>query len=229
MANTNAPFGFSQYRGTGSVPTYEQVVGFIAYNTANIFYDDPIFRLSDGSLAGVTTGPGPGTTALAGIFVGCKYLSVAQKRTVWSNWWPGSDVASTQTVIAYYVNDPNAQFLCQTDATGLAASSIGKNVQFAYGTGNTANGISGAYIVGSSAATTATLPFTLVGLNLDPPGAPGTAAGAYNQVIVRFNNVETRPPTGGVGPTGVTGPTGPTGPTGAGPTGPTGATGPTGP
>ena len=65
MANTFAPFGFRQWSGTGSAPTYEQVtlIGGIDYNTVNIFYGDPVFRLSDGTLAGITTGPGPGTTA----------------------------------------------------------------------------------------------------------------------------------------------------------------------
>ena len=32
MANTNAPFGFRQYSGTGSAPTYEQVAMRILYS-----------------------------------------------------------------------------------------------------------------------------------------------------------------------------------------------------
>ena len=100
MANVSAPFGFAQRSGTGSSPTYEQVKGTIAYNTAAIYYGDPIFRLSDGTLAGASTGPGPTTTAIAGIFVGCAYLSVSQKRTVWGNYWPGSDVASTNPIVS---------------------------------------------------------------------------------------------------------------------------------
>jgi hypothetical protein len=197
VANSFAPYGFSQRRGTGSSPTYEQVPGTINYNTANIFYGDPVFRLSaDGTLAGITTGPGPGTTAIAGIFVGCKYTSVAQKRTTWSNYWPGSDVASTNTVEGYIVNDPAAQFDAQvgtSTSTGVVAANIGLNCQFAYGTGNTANGISGAYIdISVAPATTNTFPFRIVGLVLDPPGSPGTQTGANNKVIVAFNNVETK-------------------------------------
>ena len=197
MANTNAPFGFSQRSGTGSSPTYEQVLGLIAYNTAAIFAGDPVFRLSDGTLAGNTTGPGPGTAILAGVFVGCKYPSVAQKRPIWSNYWPGTDVAVGNTVAAYYVNDPNAQFTVQvgnSTTTGVVAGNIGMNVQFAYGTGNTANGLSGAYIdIATLPATTNTLPFRLTGLVSAPPGAPGTTVpAAYNWVVVAFNNVETR-------------------------------------
>lgn len=197
MANTFAPFGFAQRRGTGASPTYEQVTGIVDYNTANIFFGDPVFRLTaDGTLAGVTTGPGPGTTPIAGVFIGCKYPSVAQKRTTWSNYWPGSDVASTNTVEAYIINDPAAQFTAQvgtSTSTGIVAANIGANVQFAYGTGNTSNGISGAYIdISVTPAVTATFPFRVAGLVLDPPGSPGTQTGANNYVIVAFNNVETK-------------------------------------
>jgi hypothetical protein len=196
MANIAAPFGFQQRSGTGSSPTYEIVEMLVDFNTANIFFGDPVFRLSDGTVAGITTGPGPGTQAIAGIFIGCKYTSVAQKKTVWSNYWPGSDVASTNLVTAQIITDPNAQFLAQvgvSTTTGIVQANIGSNVQFAYGTGNTANGISGAYIdISVTPAVTATLPFRVVGLVTSPPGSPGTNAGQYNYVIVAFNNVETK-------------------------------------
>jgi len=192
MANTNAPFGFRQYSGNGSAPTYEQVEVQIAYNASAIFFNDPVEGDANGQVV-----RGDGTTAasgIAGIFVGCKYLSVSQKRTVWSNYWPGSDVASTQYVTGYIVNDPNAKFVVQSDATGIAQADVNLNVGYTIGTGNTANGISGAFI--SSPAVTATLPFRIIGLVQDPPGSPGTESGAYNWVIVAFNNVATKSLTG---------------------------------
>jgi len=196
MANTFAPFGFSQYSGNGSAPTYEQNVGFCAYNTAAMYYGDPVFQNSDGSIYPTT----PGTGILAGVFVGCKYLSVSQKRTVWSNFWGAADVASTNTVEVYVVNDPNARFVAQvggSSSTGLAATDVGANVQFAYGTPNTMSGVSGAYIdITVTPTTTATLPFKVVGLVTSPPGANGTASGAYNYAVVAFNNVITKTLTG---------------------------------
>ena len=192
MANTNAPFGFRQYSGTGSAPTYEQVPVRIAYNASAIYYGDPVQPDSNGY---VVVGS-PGTTQIAGIFVGCKYLSVAQKRTIWSNYWPGSDVASSNIVEGYIINDPNAKWVAQTGATGATAADINANVNFAIGTGNAASGISGAYVDMSTVNTTNTLPFRIVGLDVDPPGAPGTEAGAYNLVIVAFNNVSTKQLTG---------------------------------
>jgi len=194
MANTNAPFGFRQYSGTGSAPTYEQVAVTIAYNATNIFYGDPVEPDANGLVI-----QGDGTTAaagIAGVFVGCQYLSVSQKRTVWSNWWPGSDVASSNTVIGYIINDPNAKFLVQTGATGATQSTINLNASYVIGSGNTANGISAAYLDVTTAAATATLAFRVVGLVVEPPGSNGTEAGAYNYVIVAFNNVTTKNQTG---------------------------------
>jgi len=121
MANTSAPFGFRQYSGNGSAPTYEQIAVRIAYNASAIFYGDPVLPDANGY---VVVGA-PGTTQIAGVFQGCKYLSVSQKRTVWSNYWPGSDVASSQTVEGYIVNDPNAKFIAQTGATGATAADRG--------------------------------------------------------------------------------------------------------
>ena len=199
MANTNAPFGFRQWGGTGASPTYEQVAitngttGGILYNQTAIYYGDPVVRngTGDPTLLQATTGT---TTPLVGIFVGCKYLSTSQKRTVWSNYWPGSDVSSANqsTIEAYVINDPLAQFVCQSDATGIPNAAIGANVSFNIGTGTAANGLSGAYITNSSINTTSTLSFRIIGLVLNPPGAPGTSSGAYNWVIVAFNNLESK-------------------------------------
>ena len=188
MANTNAPFGFRQYSGTGSAPTYEQVPVRIAYNATNIFFGDPVTPTN----AGLVVQGTPADAQTAGVFVGCQYLSVSQKRTVWSNYWPGSDVAATNYVTGYIVNDPNAKFLAQVGATGLVVADVNSNIDYAIGTGNTMSGISAAFLDQGSLATTSTLPFRVVGLVTEPPGAPGTAAGAYNYAIVSFNNVSTK-------------------------------------
>jgi hypothetical protein len=191
MANTNAPFGFRQYSGTGSAPTYEQVEVYIASNdTTAVYFGDPVAPTAGGYITQASSN----SVQLAGIFVGCKYLSVSQKRTVWSNYWPGAD--NNGDVTAYIVNDPNAKFLAQTGATGVAQADVNANIGFAIGTGNTANGISGAYLDVTTINTTNTLPFRIVALDTNPPGSPGTASGAYNYVIVAFNNVSTKQLTG---------------------------------
>ena len=191
MANTNAPFGFRQYRGLGSAPTYEQSVRLIkSDNTTAVYFGDPVSNLNTGYITRATAG----TAQVSGVFAGCKYLSTSQKRTVWSNYWPGSDVASSNTVEGYIINDPNAKFVVQSDGTGIVAGDVNLNIGYDLGTGNTNTGISGAFATG--AANTATLPFRIVGLLTQPPGSPGTASGAYNRIIVAFNNVATKSLTG---------------------------------
>ena len=194
MANTNAPFGFRQFSGTGSAPTYEQIAVRIVYNATNIFFGDPVAPDANGYVVQASSN----SVQVAGIFVGCQYLSVSQKRTVWSNYWPGSDVASGNTVTGYIVNDPNAKWVAQSDATGVATTDINANIGFAIGTGNTASGISGAYLDTSTINTTNTLPFRIISLIDFPPGSQGTNSSgqAYDWVVVAFNNVSTKQLTG---------------------------------
>lgn len=195
MANTNAPFGFREYRGMGSGPTYEQSVRLIkSDNTTAVYFGDPVSNLNTGYITRATAG----TAQISGIFAGCKYLSTSQKRTVWSNYWPGSDAAAD--VEAYIIDAPNAQFIVQAGGTAIGLADMGLNIQFNLGTGNAATGISGAYV--ESPAVTATLPFRIIGFVESPPGANGTdISSAYNQIIVGFNNVTSR--NNGAGPTGI--------------------------
>lgn len=195
MANANAPFGFREYRGMGSGPTYEQSVRLIASNDSTaIYFGDPVANVNTGYITRATAG----TAQIAGIFAGCKYLSTSQKRTVWSNYWPGADTSAA--VEAYIIDAPNAQFVVQAGGTAIGLADMGLNIQFNLGTGNAATGISGAYV--ESPAVTATLPFRIIGFITEPPGANGTdISSAYNQIIVGFNNVTSR--NNGAGPTGL--------------------------
>ena len=204
MALVSAPFGFSQRQGTGSAPTYENTAnanGGIDYGTAAIYPGDPVVRIATGSNDGTLTqaagSAGGSTVTLAGVFVGCKYLNTTVGRTLWSNYWPGSGNVTSgnqSTVEAYYTNDPNAQFLCQSDATGVTQAAVGSNFDFAIGTGTAVGGYgqSGAYLL-HTAATTAAYPWRLnsLVLGINPQGNT-TSTGAYNYAIVAFNNVETK-------------------------------------
>ena len=208
MANTNSPFGFRQYfGGSGGAPTFAQSTRLIAAgNTTAIYSGDPVMPVIS-TANGYITQAAPGTTTLAGIFVGCKYLSTSQKRTVWSSYWPGSD--ATGDVEAYVVDDPNAQFVVQGNSTTFnitgslttfTSSVVGQYAQFAIGTGNASTGQSGAYL--NSVGTTVTFPFIVRSLIISPPGANGAdPTTAYNQVVVGFNNEWMR--ANGAGPTGI--------------------------
>jgi hypothetical protein len=194
MANTAAYNGFQQYSGTGSAPTYEQVAVQIVYNASAIFYGDPVNPDANGYVVVGVTSSSSGNTQVAGVFVGCQYLSVSQKRTVWSNYWPGSDVASGNVVTGYIINDPNAKFVAQFGNVSVAQSYVNSGVGFNIGTGNTANGISGAFL--ETLSTDTSMPFKVISLVTTPPGVNGTEAGAYQKAIVAFNNVSTKQLTG---------------------------------
>jgi len=196
MANTDpgAYNGFQQYSGTGSAPTYEQVAVAIAYNSTNIFFGDPVNPDTSGYIVQGVTSSGSGNTQVAGVFVGCKYLSAAQKRVVWSNYYPGGTDPQSGTIEGYIVNDPNAKFVAWSNVTGLTQADVNANIGFNIGSGNTSTGISGAFL--ATIGNDASLPFRVVSLLSAPPGVNGTESGAYAKAIVAFNNVSTKQLTG---------------------------------
>lgn len=217
MPNTNAPFGFIPYRGNGAAPTYELATRYIkSDNTTKVFQGDPVIPLTTGYITQMSAG---GTVRCEGIFWGCKYLSTSMKRTVWSNYWPGSDASSD--VEAYLYSNPQMQFEVQSSDSASTYSvgfgNIGEYINIGYGiglsgtpNGNTANGLSTASVNVATLATTVTHPFIVVGLIESPPGADGTdstsgnpagSTAEFNRVIVAFNNASSR--TNGAGPTGI--------------------------
>ena len=189
MANTAAANGFSP-EGTvgGFTPNFRLSSRKIAStNTTAIYFNDLVSPVI-GSVTGyIQQYPAsPGTTAVAGVFRGCKYLSVSQGRVVWSFYWPGSD--ANGDVTAYVIDDPQAQFVAQAGATAIGLADLNLNVSVAGQTsGSTITGQSGMYL--TSPANTSTLPFTISGFVTDPSGANGTdITTGYNLVLVTFNN-----------------------------------------
>lgn len=196
MANTSAPFGFMPVGTVGGVPNFRlSQRRIISTNSTAIYKGDavvPDLTTDHGYIEQATAG----TTPLAGIFWGCEYLSVSQKRKVWSAYWPGSDASGDVT--AYVIDAPDMLFKVQstgvsTVVTGTtsawATAPIGKLINIAVGTGSTATGLSGMMVDGATIATTATLPFKIVGMVSDPPGANGAdPTTAYNQLLVTFND-----------------------------------------
>jgi len=151
---------------------------------------------------------------VAGVFVGCRYLSTANKYPAFRNYWPGSD--ANGDVTAYVVTDPNAQFSVMTGnsnttATAVGLSNVGQNIGFSYSqsgvtttNGVSANGLSTYFadqysLIANSVAgpsANAFLPFRIIGLQNYIPGFNSplqTVNGndwttAYNRIIVGFNN-----------------------------------------
>jgi hypothetical protein len=166
----------------------------IASTATAIYHGDAVVPVTSPSTNGYIKQATASTVPLAGIFWGCKYLSTSQKRTVWSNYWPGSD--ATGDVEAYVIDDPNTRFVVQTSGasfqitgtpTTFTSSPVGEYAQLNVGAGSSSTGISGMYL--DSINTTATFPFIIVDVVLDPPGSNGSdATSNYNYVVVGFNN-----------------------------------------
>ena len=189
MANVNAPFGFQHVGNVGGgAPTYQVMQGAeIAYNdTSALFTGDPVTLLGTGYITRATAG----TTPVYGIFYGCSYLNPSTKRIEFSPYWPGVAIASTSTVNAIVVTDPNAEFMVQATSTNVGRSAIGANVQFTYTTGDTLSGQSKCTV--DTPNTTATLPFRVTRLETVRSDPTGT----YNWVYVTFNNAYSRITTG---------------------------------
>ena len=204
MANTFAPSGFLQYQGgAGGAPTFAQSVRRIASgNTTAIFTGDPVQPVTSTATGYITQATAGGSVQLAGIFVGCKYLSTSLNRVVWSAYWPGS--GATGDVEAYVIDDPASRFIVQSSGTGFpvtgTATSQTSGVQgqlctFAYSTtgatsgnangGNNATGRSTAYV--NATATLNTSPFIIVDYAVSF-GNGGDQTSQYCNLIVGFNN-----------------------------------------
>lgn len=208
MANTLAPFGFQPIRRLdGASWDVNQSVRKIASANTNKFYKgDVVKSLSTGYIDVA----GASDTQIVGVFVGCRYFSVAQQRTVWSPYFPGGDVSAD--VEAYIIDDPMVLFIAQTgggSGAALGIAAIGNNIKLTTATaGNAQSGISGMALDDGNVNTTSTFPFRVVDIpNVQTSGgAVGTAGGAigngydpttkYNVAIVAFNSQDFKSTTG---------------------------------
>lgn len=188
MANVNAPNGFQYFgRMDGGSPTMGNTVRKVlsTYNVA-IGYGDPVVSVAAGYIQlGV-----PGTTQLAGIFYGCKYLNLSVGRVVWAPNWPGTAQGSDAT--AFLTTDPQAMFVVQSNNTAITFADIDANINFVSGTPSSVTGISTASVDQSTINTTDTLPFRIVGLLSQYETTSGAVNGtddssAYNRIIVTAN------------------------------------------
>jgi hypothetical protein len=195
MSNQNAPFGFADAARLGAAVNYQMSRRWISpSNPTPIYAGDPIVQLSTGYVAQAA----PGTTQIAGIFIGCEYMSVSQRKLVTSRYWPGSDAVAGLNVVAKVIDDPLSTFRVQGNGQ-ITFTMIGMNAQFAIGSGNAVTQLSGATldVVTTPPASTSTFPFRILDLVTDPPGAPGTdTTSAFNWAVVTFNNQDFKSLTG---------------------------------
>ena len=191
MANTNAPFGLRPLRtlsGQTSFSPRTIIAGIDNADTQAIYKGDMLKLLSTGYVAQWTA-----TTAVsqfAGVFWGCRYVSISQGKQIYNNIYPGNDAASDVDVFMIPATGTEPMlFQIQTNSTGVALADRFANFDITVGSGNAYTTLSGSVLDVSSLNTTATLPLRLVELWSDDQitGTPGTQAGAYNWAVVMAN------------------------------------------
>lgn len=183
MTNTNAPRGFSPSNFTAGIPgVFGLTPGKMAYNASACYQGDPVI-LSSGKIA-VATVTGNTGAAVAGIAVSFTWVSIAQKRRVWQNYYPSNDSQGNADVDVLYAGHPDALFDVQVNAGNAAQADVGSFFNWATGTGNTYTGLSGFSLDYSTKnASQGSLPFVLQAI-LQAPGTD--PASDYNIVRVGF-------------------------------------------
>lgn len=187
MANTLAPFGFLPNGSLGgSTPNFRLSRRYIASTNATAIYTGDVVMPVTSTATGYIVVYTSGTVPPAGVFMGCKYLSVSQGRQIWSPYWPGSD--ANGDVTAYVIDNPDATFVVQSGtASAVTLANINSNATVNTTTaGTTLSGRSGMAL--GTIGTTSTYPFIIVDLVTAPTGQNGTdITTAYNYVIVGWN------------------------------------------
>jgi|TARA_R100000149_G_C5867311_1_gene131839 hypothetical protein len=129
-----------------------------------------------------------------GVFNGCEYVDSNTKKTVFNNYWPGSNNVSVDTnfpIKAFVFDNPMQLFSVVADGTNTdratALADVFANCDMAsVNNGSTLTGQSSDMLDISTAATTANLDLRIVGLLDDEGNNDFTAVG--HQYIVRLNH-----------------------------------------
>tara|TARA_R100001369_G_scaffold2956_4_gene9645 strand:+ start:8536 stop:9114 length:579 start_codon:yes stop_codon:yes gene_type:complete len=182
MSNQVEKFGLRPYRkldGTPLVGAQNRYTIASNYNTA-IFQGDLVEPLTTGNIQkhGANT-----SDAVVGVFNGCFYTDPTTQKPTYSNFYPGSVAASDIT--AFIVDDPDAVFLMDADAT-FARADLFKNYSVTNTTGVTQTGISKAQLDVSASGTTATFVVQAIDISQDPENSDTGSANA--NILVRINN-----------------------------------------
>ena len=182
MANVSEKFGLRPYRkldGTPLVGAQNRYTIASNYGTA-IYQGDLVEPLTSGNIQkhGANT-----SDAVVGVFNGCFYTDPTTQKPTFSNFYPGSIVASDIT--AFVVDDPDAVFLIDADEAFTRAD-LYKNYSVTNTTGVTQTGISKAKLDVSLSGTAATFVVQAIDISQDPDNSDTGNANA--NILVRINN-----------------------------------------
>ena len=182
MANKVEKFGLRPYRkldGTPLVGAQNRYTIASNYATA-IFQGDLVIPVTGGNIERY---PGNTSTAVVGVFNGVFYTDPTTQKPTFKNFYPGSVAASDIT--AFVVDDPDAVFLVDADAT-FARADLFQNYSLTAVSGNTKTGNSLQQLDVSESGTNATFIVQAIDISQDPDNSDTSSANA--NILVRINN-----------------------------------------
>ena len=181
MANVVEKFGLRPYRKLDGTPLVgaQNRYTIASNHTTAIFQGDLVIPLTAGNIDRHTAN---NSASVIGVFNGCFYTDPTTSKPTFRNSYPGSIVASDIT--AFVVDDPDAVFLMDADAT-FARADLYQNYSVSTGGGNTTTGISEVQLDVSVSGTNASFVIQAIDISQDPDNSDTTAANA--NVLVRIN------------------------------------------
>ncbi len=182
MSNVIEKFGLRPYRkldGTPLVGAQNRYTVANNYGTA-IFQGDMVIPVTGGNIERY---PGNTSTAVVGVFNGCFYTDPTTQKPTFSNYYPGSVAAADIT--AFVVDDPDAVFLVDADAT-FARADLFQNYSLTAVSGNIKTGNSSQQLDVSESGTNATFIVQAIDISQDPDNSDVSSPNA--NILVRINN-----------------------------------------
>ena len=181
MANVVEKFGLRPYRKLDGTPLVgaQNRYSIASGHTTAIFQGDLVIPLTAGTIDRHTAN---NSTAVLGVFNGCFYTDPTTQKPTFRNSYPGAIVASDIT--AFVVDDPDAVFLMDADAT-FAQADLFRNYSVTTGSGNTTTGISEVQLDVSVSGTNASFIIQAIDISQDPDNSDTGSANA--NILVRIN------------------------------------------
>ena len=181
MANVAEKFGLRPYRKLDGTPLVgaQNRYSIASNHTTAIFQGDLVIPLTAGTIDRHTAN---NSTAVLGVFNGCFYTDPTTQKPTFRNSYPGAIVASDIT--AFVVDDPDAVFLMDADAT-FAQADLFRNYSVTTGSGNTTTGISEVQLDVSVSGTNASFIIQSIDISQDPDNSDTGSANA--NILVRIN------------------------------------------
>lgn len=192
MANVTEKFGLRPSRQLNGSPfiNAQNRYRVANNNSTSIYQGDVVIPFASGTVGRAIANT---TTPVVGVFNGCFYTDPTTQKPTWSNYLPGSTVASD--IIAFVIDGPDTVFEINANAT-FAVADIFKNFSISNETGNTKTGISFVQLDVATSGTDSTYLVQAIDISGDVLNSDVAVSNA--NVLVRINNHFYRSATSGL-------------------------------